>query len=174
MGQTQVPAPLQVWPGPHTVPAGAKFDTQLPPVQLTEGRQVLGCGHWFPHPPQLLTLVSMFVSHPVETWPSQFAKPELQAAMVHWPLAQPRVAFGSCGQGLQLPQWLTSVWVFVSHPFPTLPSQLANPALQVTMLQTPLAQVALPLGGFVWHGVLHWPQWVLLLARFTQVPLQIV
>src|SRR3954468_6213030 len=107
----QLPAPSQNLPGAHWVLVLAKV---APHVLLAQNtcRQMVLVPHEFPHAPQLLTLFCVFVSHPVAAWPSQFANPALQATMTHWPFAQPRVAFGSCGHGLQLPQWLTSVWVF--------------------------------------------------------------
>ena len=75
---------------------------------------------------------------------------------------------------MQLPQWLTSVEVFVSHPFAKLPSQLENGAAQVVIVHTPLMHVAVPFGTVVGQVLPHWPQLALSLARFLQTPLQSV
>ena len=55
----------------------------------------------------------------------------------------------------QAPQWVVLVFVFVSQPFVTSPSQSAQPALQA-MWQVEAVQVAVPLVRS--HALAHAPQ----------------
>lgn len=61
--------------------------------------------HDFPHPPQLLMSVVVFVSQPVDTLPLQLAKPPLQFR-THVPVAQLALSFADPHCVPQPPQLL--------------------------------------------------------------------
>ncbi len=65
------------------------------------------------------------------------------------------------------PQFATSLCSPNSHPFAALPSQLPNPAAQVTP-HTPAAQVAVPFVPL--HAFPHLPQCATLVARVASQP----
>ena len=67
----------------------------------------------------------------------------------------------------QAPQ-LVFVVVAVSQPLATMPSQLAQPASQVPMPQTPAAHDAVAWGML--HAVPHAPQAVTVVLRFVSQP----
>jgi hypothetical protein len=86
------------------------------------------------------------------------------------PAVQVVVAFARAGQTFpQLPQLLTVVLRFTSHPLAARPSQLPQPALHVKP-QVPAAQVAVALGG-VAQTLPHAPQLLTVVLRFTSHPL---
>ena len=61
--------------------------------------------------------------------------------MIDVPRHVPAVHVWFAGHALpHAPQWALLVCVLVSQPFALLPSQLAKPALQDPMVQTPFAQ----------------------------------
>jgi hypothetical protein len=99
--------------------------------------------HALPQPLQFDVSVLRLTSQPLAGLPSQSAKPGLQAI---WQLPLTH-------EGLPLlfeqtlphePQLLTSLYVLISQPLLRLPSQFAQPALQL-MPQLPVVHVALPL-----------------------------
>jgi hypothetical protein len=85
--------------------------------------------------------VFVFVSHPLTALPSQLPKPELQVG-TQAPEVHVVVPFALTHCVLQAPQFDRLVFVFVSHPFELLPSQLPNPALHVPSVHTPAGQVS--------------------------------
>jgi hypothetical protein len=95
--------------------------------------------HATPQPPQFSALARL-VSQPVAAWLSQSAKPGAQT------MPQPRelqVAFALPPAGqtcLHEPQFAGSDVRFVSQPFVALPSQSADPAAHVRLVQAPAAQ----------------------------------
>lgn len=58
---------------------------------------------------------------------------------------------------LHAPQLASELEVLVSHPLPTLPSQLPNPGLHPPTAQTPNAHAAAPFAGEA-HRLPHAPQ----------------
>jgi hypothetical protein len=90
-----------------------------------------------PHVPQLLMLLVMFVSQPVEYCPSQLANPALQVATWQVPLTQVAVPLATEHLLPQNPQLLRLFVMFVSQPLAYWPSQLAKPVLQVAIRHTP-------------------------------------
>jgi hypothetical protein len=89
-------------------------------------------------------------------------------ATVHFPPAQPAVAFGKEQTKPQLPQLVGVVFRLVSHPFAGLPSQSAQPALHEPILQVPPEQTGVAFGRL--HAVVHEPQWSGSVPRFTSHP----
>lgn len=73
---------------------------------------------------------------------------------------------------LQPPHWLGFEVMSTSQPLAGLPSQSPNPALQAAISQTRLVHAAIAFGKE--HAVLHAPQCVGSLPRFTHMPLQSV
>jgi hypothetical protein len=63
---------------------------QVPPEHVGEPLTV---EHAWPHPPQLLVLVEVFVSQPFELFASQLPYPALHATSVQVPVLQEAVAF---------------------------------------------------------------------------------
>ena len=86
-----------------------------------------------PHPPQLLVLMSMLISHPFAGLPSQSAKPALQ---VYWqlPSEQPVAVMLAGAREAQFaphaPQFERSVFVLTSQPSACPPLQSAKPGWQ--------------------------------------------
>jgi hypothetical protein len=124
-----------------------------------------------PQPPQFVALVAVFTSQPFAALLSQFANPALQEPTPHTPAEHPGVPFATAAQNRpQAPQFVTLVKVFVSQPFATLPSQLANGALQEPIAHTLEMHARVPFGT-VGHMVLQAPQLFASLALFTSQPL---
>ena len=101
----------------------------------------------------------------------QRVKPVLQVKP-HAPAAQVAVPFAGAGQTIpQRPQCMTVVLVSVSQPLAAFMSQLPKPALQVPSPHMPPTQAA---AAFVGAGqtLLHVPQFIMLVWRSVQVPLQ--
>jgi hypothetical protein len=89
------------------------------------------------------------------TLPSQSPKPLLHASVAQLPEAQLVTAFAREHGALQAPQsWL--VFVLVSQPLFTLPSQSPKPTLHAVVVQVPVAHDAVALGRL--HAVPHAPQ----------------
>jgi hypothetical protein len=88
-----------------------------------------------PQAPQLFTLEVVFTSQPSDCVPLQSRKPVSQLPITHAPAEHASVEFGRLQSVGQVPQWLGSVCRFASQPFATVPSQLANPVLQLEMAQ---------------------------------------
>ncbi|CAF4584026.1 unnamed protein product, partial [Rotaria sp. Silwood2] len=100
----------------------------------------------------------MLISHPFVFDPSQFAYPLSQLLTTQVPLEHLATAFANEQVALHDPQWLTSVYVLISHPFALDPSQLAYPLLQLLTTQVAFEQ---PATAFANEQVaLHDPQWL--------------
>ena len=78
-----------------------------------------------PQPPQLARLVFVLVSQPSAIWPLQLPKPGLQLAMPQAPPEHCGVPFGVEQRLPHIPQLPTLVFVLVSQPSATRPSQSA-------------------------------------------------
>jgi hypothetical protein len=135
-------------------------------TQAPELQSVVPCElvHVMPQPPQLVTDVFLFVSHPLFLLPSQSAHPALQIG-VQTPLTHEVEPFGFVHSVPQAPQLLTLVCRFVSQPLTTLPSQLPKPALHAGT-HTPDGHVVVPF-AFV-HTVPHAPQLLVLYSEVSQ------
>lgn len=125
---------------------------QTPPTQfavpLTSGQILVQL-------PQLSTLFDVSTSQPLDASVSQSRKLPVHV-MEHAPSAHVAVPWFVEHGVPQAPQFLTLVFVFVSHPFESMPSQSANPGLQLCTMQTPPSQAAV---AFVRaQGRLHPPQ----------------
>jgi hypothetical protein len=90
----------------------AKPAPQAPRVQRPATQLAAALANWqlLPHTPQLVTLVEVLTSQPLTALPSQLPKPELQAARVHAPAAQPATALVRVHTVPQALQWLASFW----------------------------------------------------------------
>jgi hypothetical protein len=121
----------------------------------------------FPHPPQLDVLVFRFASQPFVAMPSQFANPVLHVG-AQLPAAQTVAPFGFVQIVPQPPQLFRFVWVFVSHPFERLLSQLPKPGSQA-IEQAPSEQLAVPFA--LLHALPQLPQFAMLEFVFTSHPL---
>jgi hypothetical protein len=80
--------------------------------------------HMFPQPPQFC-VVFVFVSQPLRTLPSQFAKPALHIAIPQTPAVQLAVSFTAGQMTPQAPHEAGLLSVSTSQPFDGLPSQSA-------------------------------------------------
>src|SRR5205823_2452581 len=90
-----------------------------------------GCAQAMPHDPQCFASVSSVASQPSSTSPLQSPNPFTHEATAHCPALQIALAFGIAAQLFpHAPQLARSEPVSVSHPFPSLPSQSTNGALQ--------------------------------------------
>ena len=131
----------------HPLPA---LPSQLPkpPLHVSEQAPRLHVAdalaplHAEPHDPQLVRLVSVFVSQPLFGLPSQLLKFPLHTG-VHAPATQLVEPFAFVQTAPQAPQLLASVEVAVSQPFFALPSQSAKPAAQ-TGTHAPAEQLVVP------------------------------
>lgn len=124
--------------------------------------------HARPHAPQLAA-VRTLVSQPFAMFPSQSAQPALQL-YAHAPTLQRAVALARTAHGEQPPHVLTEDIVSASQPLASTPSQLAKPEMQLNE-QRPAAQARVALGRSA-HATPHAPQWSMLRAVSTQLPLQ--
>jgi len=133
---SQLPKPeLQVMPHTPVVQLGVPLLFEHAVVQL------LQCPGSF----------SRLTSQPLVASLSQL--PQLAAhEMLHTPAAQLAVPCDVLQAVEQVPQWTGSVPRSVSQPFATLPSQFANPALQV-IVHVPLVQPGVP-----WFELQAFPQ----------------
>jgi hypothetical protein len=100
--------------------------------------------HTVPHAPQLVALVSVLISQPVEPMLSQLPNPAAQVPSVQLPVTQVSVALARLHTAPQAPQFGRLVFRFVSQPFPERPSQSPSPALHTLMPHVPLTQFAVP------------------------------
>jgi len=136
--------PLVGFPSQLANPALHEPIEQRPPVQA--GLPFVTAGQTVPQPPQFVTLEFVFISHPLERFPSQLAKPALHDPIEQAPAVQAAVPFVTAGQTTpQAPQFDRSVFVFTSHPLDILPSQFANPGLQEAIEHKPMLQPGFPL-----------------------------
>ena len=125
-----------------------------PPAHDGEPFAVL---HALPHAPQLVGLVLTFVSHPLPTFASQFAKPALHA-MAHAPIEQLGAPFALLQTTLHSPHDVTLPPMFVSQPSAALPLQSANPVLHASTAHVPVAHVPAAFCGA--QPTPHAPQFV--------------
>lgn len=122
-----------------------------------------------PQLPQLFGLFEVFTSQPSLLCPLQSAKGAVQELMPQTALTQFAEAPPGVGQILpQTPQLFTLVLRLTSQPLATLPSQLANPALQA-MPQLPPAHDGVPL--LLLHTLPQPPQLPALVFTLTSQPL---
>lgn len=121
-----VSQPLFGLPSQSAVPA-VHDGEQAPFTQLVVPLVLV---HLTLQPPQLLTLVSRFVSQPLMALPSQLANPPAHSG-AQLPPEQLVVPFGLVQVVPHAPQLPMLDCVFVSQPLLALPSQLPKPALQV-------------------------------------------
>jgi hypothetical protein len=91
--------------------------------------------HDAPQTPQLV-LVFSWVSQPFEVTPSQLPQPAVHEAIWQAPVLQADVALASAQATPQVPQ-LASVFVAVSQPFKSTPSQLPQSGLHEAIWQNP-------------------------------------
>jgi hypothetical protein len=127
----------------------------------------LAGAHAIPHPPQCASEVCVLTSQPLLALPSQFAKPALQLAIPHAPIAHAPVALAGAHAIPHPPQCASDVCVLVSQPLLALPSQLPKPALQLAIPHAPIAHAPVALAGA--HAVPHIPQLLVSVCRSTQV-----
>jgi hypothetical protein len=119
-----------------------------PTSHTVEHCELVHCGvpftllHAVEQLPQCEGSVLVFVSHPVETFPSQSPKP-LAHAIAQAPAEQLAVPFTVLHSMSQPEQFVGSLYTSVSHPLVTLPSQSAMPSAQDTP-QTPPEHAASP------------------------------
>lgn len=138
---------------------------QDPATQLAVPLAVLQAA---PQAPQWLVLVLMLTSQPLAALASQLPNPELQA-MPQTPAVHDATPFVELQAFPHAPQLATLEFRFTSQPLAALPSQLANPALQV-MPQTPAVQNGVPL--VLLHAVPQPPQWLVLFWVFVSQPFE--
>jgi hypothetical protein len=160
----------------------ALLASQLPNPELQESEHAprlhvavaLAPLQTLPHDPQFDRLVLVFVSQPLFLMASQSAKLPVQTG-VQTPATQLVVPFAFVQAMPQPPQLLMSLVVPVSQPFFGLPSQSANPALQVGT-QAPAVHVVDPCAFE--QAMPQPPQLLMLVAKtasqpFTALPSQL-
>jgi hypothetical protein len=129
--------------------------------------------HATPHAPQFAALVFVSVSQPLPTLPSQFPQPDRQA-MLQAPSEHDGVPLVLEQLLPQVPQFERLVWVLVSQPLASWPSQLPQPLLQATIWHVPVAQNAVALSNA--HGTPQEPQFArvvrLVSHPFAELPSQ--
>ena len=135
-----VSQPLLSMPSQLAQPALHDEMEQMPLPQLAVALARL---HGVPQVPQSLS-VRMLVSHPLVTLPSQSLNPALQVAISQVPVEHTPMPEAGVHVTPQTPQ-LKLVVSGVSHPLARLPSQLDQPALQLSSWQLPVEQLAAPL-----------------------------
>jgi len=141
-------------------------------VLLTQLAAALANVHTVPQPPQLLTSVVVVVPQATPVPGGQVALPAPHVLYPHVPALHtgvPPVVGHLVPQALQL---FTSEFRLTSQPLVALPSQLANPALQVPMAQVPLLHVAEAL--VYAQTVLQLLQWAGSVLRLISQPLEAV
>ena len=120
----------------------AKPALQTPSVHAPPGHVVLAFArvHTLPHVPQFAGAVSE-ASQPSPSAPLQLPKPMLHVPIAHIPLAHVAVALTREHERPQPPQFV-SVWIDVSQPVASLPSQSENPLRHEPMRHIPVEQSA--------------------------------
>jgi hypothetical protein len=108
-----------------------------------------------PHPPQLLALFVVAVSHPLLTFASQLPNPAAHV-MLHAPAMQNANPFVVSHPSPHPPQCFALVSVFASHPFDASPSQSANGGRHDAISHFPVAHVVFAFGST--HTCPHDPQ----------------
>ena len=132
-----------------------------------------GVGQRLLQAPQLLmSPATVLTSQPLESMPSQLAKPATQVPRVQRPATQLAAALASWQVLPHTPQLLTLVPVLTSQPLASTPSQLPKPELQAARAQAPDAQPATPLVRV--HARPQAPQWLASFWRSRQTPEQLV
>jgi hypothetical protein len=157
--------PFDVSPSQFKKPLAHRIP-HTPPLQVADAFGDVG--HTVPHVPQFSGLTVVLISQPLARSRSQSLKPGPQTS-VHIPAVHTGVALVPPVQIVpQPPQLFRSLPMFVSHPFSDDESQSANPALH-TVPHVADAQIA---DALVAPGqvVVHVPQCVALVARFTSQP----
>jgi hypothetical protein len=109
--------PLLAFPSQSPKPAVQGPTWQMP---AEHAGVALATEQTLPQAPQLFTLVSRLVSHPLLAFPSQSPKPGLQAAIRHAPAEHADVALLAEQTTPQVPQFCTSVDRFDSQPLAAL------------------------------------------------------
>jgi hypothetical protein len=89
-------------------------------------------GQTLPHMVQLLVSVLVLTSQPLVGSPSQSAYGGVHVPTTQAPPLQVEVACGKSHGVSQAPQWLASVFRFVSQPLVASPSQFPLPSKQVS------------------------------------------
>jgi hypothetical protein len=144
--------PLAALPSQSAVPAGQDETLHAPALHTAD--PLVGVGQACPQVPQFATLARTSTSHPFVAWPSQSPYPLAQFWIVQEPAMQDAVAFTRLQRRPHAPQCADVVWVFVSQPLDTSPSQLPVPGEQ-TRTHRPLPSQAWSLRGQVpqelWH-----------------------
>lgn len=123
--------------------------------------------HALPQTPQWLVLLSVDVSQPFLTSPSQLPKPASQV-MPQLPEEHVAVPLVESHTLPQMPQLPVLVLMLVSQPFVTSPSQSSQPGSH-SMVQVPLAQPGVP--RFELHRLPHTPQSETVFLRSVSQPL---
>jgi hypothetical protein len=134
-----------------------------PPAQLAAA---FGKLHGMPQPPQSVVVV-VGVSHPLVNIAVQCAKPALQFAIAHVPVAQVSMEFAYDPHATPQTPQLVSVVSGVSQPLLVMPSQSPYPALQVAMPHAPDAHVAVAFASGP-HGTPQPPQLLVVLSAVSQ------
>jgi hypothetical protein len=111
--------------------------------------------------------VCVLISQPLPAFMSQSAKPALQLATPHTPIAHEPVAFVGAHAIPQPPQCETEVCVSVSQPFIEFESQLPKPALHMPTVHTPIAHAPVAPAGA--QAIAQPPQLALSVCVSTQV-----
>jgi hypothetical protein len=120
--------------------------------------------HAWPHVPQWVVLVSVWVSHPFAASPSQLPQPLSHVPTRHAPVVQAPTACAGAHASAHPPQSV-NVRMFVSQPFDGFPSQLAYAAAHVGT-HAPFMHVCVPF-AFV-HPAPHEPQFVVVFSGASQ------
>jgi len=122
-----------------------------------------------PQAPHAALLLVVGVSQPLAALASQSANPPAQLATVHCDMLHPAVPLATMHTRPQLPQWLVVLVVLVSQPLEAMPSQSANPAVQLNAQRPPVhAGTAL---SAAMHTVPQAPQCETLVVVLVSQPL---
>src|SRR5262249_46912707 len=140
----------------------------MPQLPALHAGVPLATEHALPQPPQLVTLVCVFVSQPSGLMPLRSANPGLQLVTVQVDPTHVGVPFGAVHTFPQLPQFEAFVDVFTSQPSATRPSQLANGALHDAMAHDPAVHAAVPFATE--QAVPHAPQFATLVCVLVSQP----
>lgn len=120
-----------------------------------------------PHPPQLVTLVLKFASHPLFALPSQLPKFALQVG-THTPVVHVVEPLAFVQALPHVPQFDVEVFVLTSQPVDAMPSQFPNPVLHA-MVHAPSEQPGDPFVPL--HTVPQPPQFEALVSVLVSQPL---
>lgn len=154
--------PFAALPSQFPKPA---LQVAMPQTPEAHDAVAFGTEQAFPHAPQLVTVVWVFVSQPFDEMPSQLPQPATQLG-THAPVVQVVVPWAFVQPFPHAPQLVSVVCVFVSQPFDVCPSQFANPLAQVPSVQLPPTHVSEAFARS--HTTLQPPQSVSVLMLFSQ------